>query len=148
MIPNSFPYYVFIRLSIWALRAVTPASIIYCLAWGLGHGFLFSPLEVLAFAEALFYFASASPDSGCLIDPVHNQSSEASGSDSSCLSAAGRAFQISSPSCACGSGVRPWTAFIVTTSRTFWHGGFCTKPRQLLATTMNLKPTCAGLRKL
>lgn len=61
MIHHSCPYYVFIRLSIWALRAVAPASIIYCLAWGLGHGFLFWPLEVLAFAEALFYFCVSLP---------------------------------------------------------------------------------------
>jgi hypothetical protein len=61
MIPNSLPYYVFIRLSIWALRAVAPASFVYCLARGLGYGFLFWPLEVLAFAEALFYFCVSLP---------------------------------------------------------------------------------------
>lgn len=62
MIPDSLPFYVFIRLSIWALRAVTPASCIYCLIRVLlGHGFLAWPLEVLALAEALFYFGVSLP---------------------------------------------------------------------------------------
>lgn len=61
MVPNNLPHYVFIRLSIWALRAIAPASIAYCLARGLGRGFLSWPLEVLAVAEALFYLCVSLP---------------------------------------------------------------------------------------
>lgn len=61
MIPNTPFYYVFIRLSIWALRAVAPVSISYCLARSLGRSFLPWPLEILACAEALFYFCASLP---------------------------------------------------------------------------------------
>ena len=61
MLPNRLPHYVFIRLSIWALQAVAPASAVYCLVSGLGYGFLPRPLEWLAFAEVLFYFCVSLP---------------------------------------------------------------------------------------
>ncbi len=61
MLPNRLPHYVFIRLSIWGLQAVAPTSAVYCLISGLGYGFLPRPLELLAFAEALFYFCVSLP---------------------------------------------------------------------------------------
>jgi len=62
MIPNSLPSYAFIRLSVWTLRAVAPASVVYRVARALlGRGLLSWPLEVLALAEALFYFGVSLP---------------------------------------------------------------------------------------
>lgn len=63
MIPNTFPYYIFIRVSIWAIRSVTPASAAYCLARGLGYGsfLLPRPLELFAACEVLFYFCVSLP---------------------------------------------------------------------------------------
>lgn len=64
MIPNTPPYYVFIRVSICALRAVAPFSILYSLVRILGYR---PPidlpwlLEILAYAEVFFYFFVSLP---------------------------------------------------------------------------------------
>lgn len=59
MIPNTRLYYIFIRLSIWALRAIVPISIAICLgslAHSLGYGPAIPlPLTIIAYAESIFY---------------------------------------------------------------------------------------------
>ena len=56
MIGDSFPEYVFIRLSILCLRLIAPLSILYlALSWYY-HRFLYSHwLSIYAAAEASFY---------------------------------------------------------------------------------------------
>ena len=56
MIGQTWPEYVFIRLSIFGLRLVAPLSIVYLAAsWSVGT-FFWSPLfGVYALIEALFY---------------------------------------------------------------------------------------------
>ncbi|KAK4224814.1 alpha beta hydrolase [Podospora fimiseda] len=61
MIQNTRPYYFFIRLSIWALRAIFPASLIYCSCKVLGYSFLPWQVETTAVAEVLFYFFISLP---------------------------------------------------------------------------------------
>lgn len=56
MISNSFPEYVFIRICIAGLRAITPLSLVYILASWYQRRFLYSPwLGLYALAEACFY---------------------------------------------------------------------------------------------
>lgn len=55
MIPNTLPFHLVIRFSIWGLRAVAPASILYCALPLIGYRFLPWPLEVFAYIEAFFY---------------------------------------------------------------------------------------------
>ncbi|KFA80595.1 hypothetical protein S40288_09293 [Stachybotrys chartarum IBT 40288] len=81
MIPDSFLYYVFIRLSIWALRAITPLSGVYCFVKVLGCSpFLPRPVELLAYAEALFYLLVSLPGQWLLDKsqprPVHRSRQE------------------------------------------------------------------------
>ncbi|EFX01894.1 alpha beta hydrolase fold family [Grosmannia clavigera kw1407] len=64
MIPNTLPYYVFIRISLWAVLSITPASAAYCLARALGYGatlLLPWPLQVFALCEVLFYVGVSLP---------------------------------------------------------------------------------------
>ncbi|KAI9065071.1 hypothetical protein FKP32DRAFT_1610897 [Trametes sanguinea] len=61
MIGDSYPEYVFIRISILGLRSIAPLSILYvALSWHYGH-FLYSWwLGMYAAAEAAFYLLAAS----------------------------------------------------------------------------------------
>ncbi|KAK3318188.1 alpha beta hydrolase fold family [Apodospora peruviana] len=61
MIPNTFPHYVFIRVCIWGLRAVAPASLVYCAVRLIGYSLVPPPLEILAFVEAAFYLCAGLP---------------------------------------------------------------------------------------
>jgi len=61
MLPNTFGYYVFIRPSIWCLRAVAPASLVYCTVRLLGYSVIPLPLEIVAFVEAAFYLFASLP---------------------------------------------------------------------------------------
>lgn len=64
MIPNTPRYYIFIRVSICALRAIAPLSTVYCLARNLGYKFpivLPRLLEIFAYAEVFFYFLVSLP---------------------------------------------------------------------------------------
>ncbi|KAK0612083.1 alpha beta hydrolase fold family [Immersiella caudata] len=61
MIPNTTPHYVFIRLCIWSLRAVAPASLLCCSLRLLGYSFVPPFLEVLALVEAAFYLCASRP---------------------------------------------------------------------------------------
>ncbi|KAI0771077.1 Alpha/Beta hydrolase protein [Trametes elegans] len=73
MIGDSFPEYVFIRLSILGLRLIAPLSIVYtCFSWYYGH-FLCSPwLGWYAVAEAAFYLLVFLPRSRLLQkDAIH-----------------------------------------------------------------------------
>ncbi|KAI0100937.1 alpha beta hydrolase fold family [Nemania sp. FL0031] len=61
MIPNTTAYYFFIRITIFCLQAVVPASVLYSACAFFGYRFAALPIELLAYAEVLFFFVVSRP---------------------------------------------------------------------------------------
>ncbi|KAI0431019.1 alpha beta hydrolase fold family [Xylaria sp. FL1042] len=61
MIPNTRSYYLFIRIAIWCLRAVAPVSALYCGCALFGYHFAPLSIELLAYAEVLFFLFVSRP---------------------------------------------------------------------------------------
>ncbi|KAI1430302.1 alpha beta hydrolase fold family [Xylaria sp. FL1777] len=61
MIPNTRSYYLFIRIAIWGLRAVVPASGLYSSLALFGYHLVPQPIELLVYAEVLFFLFVSRP---------------------------------------------------------------------------------------